>query len=202
MKNEIINKRSYFFFKMAINYLHLVETVSNEVINRENSFVILTDYKITIEEFEERTKWNDYRIAEPFFFNFYHGLELLLKAHLLVKVDDIFKSKHNIEKLFNEFRKLFEDEHTTIKILQNYIGKNLELVEPLSTFFINNKICVKKFYEILKYPESRDSSKIFNYDSLKNNDKKGIKFFEEIKNHISILKTEAIKFHRRYNFIK
>lgn len=202
MKNVIVNKRSYFFFKMSINYLHLVETISSEVINNKNSFVILTDYKITHEDFEEKTKWNDYRIAEPFFFNFYHGLELFLKAHLLVKIDDVFQSKHKIENLFNQFRQSFKEETTSIEILQNYIGEHSKLVEPLSTFFEENKISVNMFYEILKYPESRNTEINYNYESLKNNDEEGVKFFELIRNHISILRTEAVKFHRKHNFKK
>jgi len=146
MSNEITNMRSYFFFKISINYLHLVETISSEVIDQGNSFVILTDYEITHDNFEEMTKWNDYRIAEPFFFNFYHGLELLLKAHLLVKVDDVFQSKHKIEKLFNNFKKQFSNQNKTIEILQKYIGKSSNLVEPLSSFFNENKITVDNFY--------------------------------------------------------
>ena len=66
MDENILEVRSLMFLKMAVNYLQIVETISGELISQGNNIVILTDYQITPEEFEEKTKWNDYKIAEPF----------------------------------------------------------------------------------------------------------------------------------------
>ncbi len=188
--------RSLMFLKMAVNYLQIVETISGELISQGNNIVILTDYQITPEEFEEKTKWNDYKIAEPFFFNFYHGLELLLKGYVFLKDNESIENNHKIENLYKIFLEYFPNQITMIRILEKYVGPNIKLIEPLKTFFIDNNITVNKFYEALKYPESRNTQVKFVYDSLKYNGNKALEFYKQLKDDISTIIIETVSFGR------
>lgn len=185
------------FLKMSINYLQLVDNISGELIKQGNKIVILTDYQITPKEFEEKTKWNDYKIAEPLFFNFYHGLELLLKGFLLSKNIEPSENEHRIEKLHEDFLEYFTDQKIFVEILEKYIGHKTKLIEPLKTFFIENKITVNKFYEILRYPESRNAQVKYIYDSLKYNDESAIIFYQKLQEDISSLIIETVSFGRK-----
>jgi hypothetical protein len=191
-----MKERSLLFLKLCINYLQLVKSIADELITQGNKMVIITNYQITSEDFEERTKWSDYKIAEPLFFNFYHGLELLLKGYLLNNNTETLVKNHKIEMLYDDFLHYFSSQTTTINILDKYIGQNIKLAEPLKTFFTENNITVNRFYEALKYPESRKTQVVYNYDSLKYNGDKALNFYKQLKDDISTLVIETVSFGR------
>ena len=83
-----------------------------------------------------------------------------------------------------------------IRILEKYVGPNIKLIEPLKTFFIDNNITVNKFYEALKYPESRNTQVKFVYDSLKYNGNKALEFYKQLKDDISTIIIETVSFGR------
>ena len=89
------------FWTTAIQYLHLVEIVTAEIVKQGNVWGVEAPYNISEEEFREMTKWSDFRIAVPLLFNFYHGVELLLKGFLIAKNE--FQSIHQISILFDKF---------------------------------------------------------------------------------------------------
>ena len=192
--SEIENKY-VFYLKLSIQYLHLVESVLSEIIKQGNKQVIISDYQISSEEFSEKTKWSDYNLIEPLIFNFYHGIELLLKGILISKNIKV-KTDHKIENLFNdvvEFRNEFSELYN---VLKNYVGPNKFLIVPLKIFCNENKITISRYYEVLRYPEDKDASVLFNADQLKRMGDFGVEFFEQLKNHIHILRIESVKYHQ------
>jgi hypothetical protein len=191
-------QRALVFLKLSINYLRLVENVANELIKQGNKNIVISKHPLTQQDIEEKTKWNDYKIVEPFFFSFYHSLELLLKGFLLSQNGDVIKHSHRIEKLFEEFCKYFPNQNNLILILSKYIGSFKNIVEPLNTFFIHNKITVDKFYEAFKYPESRDSFIEYDYDSLKYQDIGVIEFYRQLSKDILAIMVDTVTYGRNY----
>jgi hypothetical protein len=190
-------ERALIFLKVAINYLQLTENIGKEIAKQGNKNFVMSNDKLSQEEIEENTKWNDYQIVEPFFFNFYHGLELLIKGFLLFQNVDVVKHNHRIEKLYEEFCIYFSDKNNMIGIINKYIGQNINLVEPLKSFFISNMITVDSFYLALKYPESRHTTVKYNYETIKFQGEKVIEFYKQLTQDIASLMKETVSFGRK-----
>ena len=78
-------KRSLAFWTTSLYYLKLVEAVADQMVCQGNQYVIIGDIPISPEDYEEQTKWSDHNISLPLLYNFYHGIELLLKGFVLLK---------------------------------------------------------------------------------------------------------------------
>ena len=177
------------FLKLSIQYLHFVETIIEELLRQGNLRVVLS-HNITHDEYNEATKWSDRNIAEPLFFNLYHGIELLLKGYLIE-----LKERYEIMTLFQEFKKTTQNNLVT-NTLQKYIGSDAELVEPLKSFFQKNNITVNEYYNALRYPLTFNRKKSFNHYELKRLENKNISFYKELKDDINKLRIEVVKFER------
>ena len=70
------------FWRVGIQYLHLVQAVSNETHRQGNAHLVMSDETITTGKYMEETKWSDHNLVIPLLFNFYHGLETILKGFL------------------------------------------------------------------------------------------------------------------------
>ena len=81
------------FLILSENYLSLARNALEVPIEQGNVFVVIKDHKISEKELTEETKWSDFKIMVPILYNFYHGLELLMKGFLILIKD------YNLEKL-------------------------------------------------------------------------------------------------------
>lgn len=194
MENEQ-RENQLLFLRLSIQYLQFVETVIKELLKQGNRRVVFSDQEITFEEFFEATKWSDQNIAEPLFFNLYHGIELLLKGYSIKPLNG-----HALNNLFGKFKKENKDKLIS-EILQKYIGSNEELVEPLKSFFVNNKINADEYYNALRYPLSKDRKKQFEHYELKKISDENISFYKELMDDISILRVEVVTFGRNIPII-
>ncbi len=185
------------FWTMSFNYLQLVEAVVNETIKQGNIYTVISDKPIDCEEYESHVKWSDFNIVVPVIYNFYHGLELVLKGFILLQRTENLKLDHDIEKLFKEFTQLYSDETPIICILKKYIS-NCPTIEPLKRFFSQNGISSNRFYEALRYPCDKNINNSFEHIFLKYNGKEGINFFETLKNDISNLQKLFVTLGRSY----
>ncbi len=176
------------FLRLSIQYLHFVETVIEELLKQGNLRVVLADRDITLEEYNEATKWSDRNIAEPLFYNLYHGIELLLKGYLIET-----QERHNMKNLFDEFKKNIKN-RLVIETLQKYIGSNEELIEPLKSFFLNNGIDVDEYNHALRYPLTFNRKKTFYHYELKRIENENISFYQELKNDINNLLLEVTRY--------
>ncbi len=176
------------FLKLSNQYLHLVETLANELIEHGNRDFIVSNEEI---DYELATKWNDSRIAEPFFFNFYHGLELLLKGFLINP-----QSNHVLTNLVNDFA-VSKDNNVLSEVLKKYINENKKLVRPFRSFFEKNKISVDEYHNALRYPMTSNKDKYFYYDTLKQFDDSELSFYKDFKDDIIFLRIEVLKLGNR-----
>jgi len=185
--------KDYFFLTLSTKYLHLVKNVLDENIKRGNPHMIFRNKEITAEEYEEITKWSDFNTSNPILFNFYHGLELLLKGFLLLRNNYVLKPSHRIGKLFEEFKGEYGEKQKIISILEKYLTINL-MPDFLANCLKNNNIQIDNLYEFLRYPIDKNAQNVYDYIDLKY--KEGLIFFQEIRNDLDILLREAVKLYR------
>lgn len=86
------------YWTVGIQYLHLAEMVTNETIRQGNRFEVVSDADIPLEQLLAETKWSDHSLVIPLLFDFYHGVEVLLKGFLAYK-GKLAKKNHRLSLL-------------------------------------------------------------------------------------------------------
>jgi len=178
-------------------FLNLVEVACGELVQRENAYFVVSsnlDEATRMVNFREQTKWSDVSIGVPLLFNFFHGIELVLKGFNLVKGDKA--NHHRLTELAAVFEKNYPCSEIG-KIINAYIGK-LEETSPLGQFFKANGLSADDWYEAFKYPESR-KGKSFTHIDLKYGSTRTVEFWKTLGESAVKLKVEAIKLSRSLN---
>jgi hypothetical protein len=155
-------------------------------INNGNRHIVTSDKDITPDDYEQKTKWSDFRIIIPILFNFYHGLELVLKGILLLNKD--IKSDHNLIALLDEVKSDNRYPKNIVDILEKYI--NVNKIHPiLETFIKENDININDLYMFLRYPLDKKFEKNISYFKLKYKEGLALPYFSDI-----IKDSEEIRF--------
>lgn len=180
------------FFSLASNFWWLTLSVAGELIKRGNPSSM--SYEgwgwPSDEEYEEHTRWSDINIIEPTLFNFYHGIELSLKALILAKGGELQKN-HKLSSLLAEVKELYGSV-AFVGFYEKYIEKR-NLPRILNDFC--NKSDLKdmdSYFQSLKYPTCTKGVG-FNHSSLRGHEEDGVSLFEEISNDLKSAKMEIEK---------
>lgn len=171
---------------LCFNFWQLVVNSADELAKSGNHSSMAYEgfQNPTQSEFENHTKWSDLRIAEPVLFNFYHGIELSLKA-LIVAKDKGPQGGHELSKLANRVEELYSDPLLN-KFYSRYIETpKLHLI--LQEFCHSSKADMDLFYQSLKYPSARNGS-TFNHLTLRARLEEGTELFTAIKRDIEEIK--------------
>lgn len=130
------------YWKIGIQYLHLVEVVIGESIKQGNPFAITSDAPISLEQYAQETKWSDHSLVIPLLFDFYHGLEVLLKGFLVAKGQST-KKNHKLSELLADFDSEFPGRNFGA-IARKYIAQD-QLPELLKAFCNESKITIDEY---------------------------------------------------------
>jgi hypothetical protein len=195
MINQDIFFRSLSFWRMGLKYLHLARVTAERIVSTKNRTVATwwgeRGPEEEAKELGRQTKWSDARLVEPLLFNFYHGLELLLKEFALWKSGPHSKLDHRLTVLLDSFMKEYPGEGDLIMAFQKYLAKPA-MPEMLRDFLEKNGCSVNQLYESLRYPFNRDMSQIYEHIMLKYKGYKGIPFYEELVTDIGVIAKCAV----------
>lgn len=183
------------YWTIGIQYLHLVQTVANKMIQQGNKHIILSDEEISLEQYAYQTKWSDFNLIVPLLFNFYHGVEVLLKGFLVAKETLGKKSNHNLTDLLTKFGESFPNHNLNI-LFARYVDKG-QLPEPLASFCLDSSISIDDYYQALKYPDSNCGKKNFKHISLKYRSDKGLEFLNGLVSDIGQIRLDAVTLGRK-----
>lgn len=177
------------YWTIGIEYLHLVETVAAETVRQGNKFILVFDgADFSWEEYASQTRWSDSNLVVPLLFDFYHGVEVILKGFLASK-GKLEKKNHKLSDLLRAFNELFPG-HRFSTLLSRYIVTD-QLPEPLASFCLHSSISIDDYYQALKYPESIYGA-IFRHTPLKYRSDAGLSFFNDLVNDIKEIRREAV----------
>lgn len=180
---------------LSESFLQLVESVLKETISYGNVDTYFgKPYDNIQEHYRQMTKWSDFRILVPILFNFFHGIELLLKAANYKIKSHTGRPNHKLPHLLEDFKVNYPNAVELTCIFNKYIYTNQTDSAILNDFYISNNISdSSQFYEVFKYPYSKDFQTDFNYKDLRNLKTDGINFFRQIIKDIQIIRTESEK---------
>jgi len=168
------------YWTIGLQYFHLVKAIVGETIKQNNAFVIISDEDISWDQYELDTKWSDHRLIIPVLFDFYHGVEIILKG-FLIAAGKLGTKNHELSKLLSEFEKYYSNGELHI-FFTKYIDI-AHLPDLLKDFCKESSITMDDYYQALKYPKSNRGNKYF-YLPLKYKGKNGVTFFKELEKDI------------------
>jgi hypothetical protein len=188
------------YFRLAYQFLNLSTEAIVEMEAQGNQTGIWSEVFDSEEESDENyhrmTRWNDFNIGVPVLFNFYHGLELLMKGLLYLNPDQKPIKTHKLTELLNQLK--------TAGIqypagLINILEKHLSNQSPFNPFFVENSGNIDDFCHFLKYPESGEKSGRvqFRFGEINGTKKVGLKRFEEVRRDIKLLRQEIITWNEK-----
>jgi len=190
---EIVNLS---FFTLAIKYLLTTKNILEQIIDTGNKHVITGDTNDTWSNYEENTKWSDFNTIIPTMFLFFHGLELLCKSLLLIAKSENtsnIKLDHDLKELFNEVKKLYNDNDELVKTLEKYSNPKKRKSNIIQNFLNENPGIndVQSLYYSFRYPSTKQLKTAYNYFPMKYRGKDGLVFIKELKNDIDLLITKS-----------
>lgn len=189
------------FWKMGEKFLNFVYGSSELISSNENKSIIISNSPINDDEFEEKTRWNDTNMAIPLLFNFYHGLELILKGFFLLHNEKENKLTHSLSELYDDFEKNYKSQEKLLNLFGKYLMES-KMPEILYSFLNCNKLDVDRFYESLRYPYNRKLSVKYDHFDLKDQDYDGIEFYKSLCRDIEEIIELTVNFAKNIEFFK
>jgi hypothetical protein len=158
----------------------------NEMEKIQNVNLVFSDHNPSLSEtekwkvYEEKTKWNDFNIGVPVLFNYYHGLELLMKG--LLQEVHVKPEKQN-HKLTDYFNQIVENKSKfSTKIIDN-LKTFLLQDNPFEMFFTDNNGSVDDFYIMLRYPAPVKENSHYVFGHIRGSDKQGLDKWLSLRNN-------------------
>jgi len=187
------------YFGVGYQFLNLTRESINEMVKQGNHTLLFSDPTPNDDDswakYEERTRWNDFNIGVPILFNFYHGLELILKAIIKELDIELKKKNHNLNALLDLLKNLNNSE---LKKIIEIFDIHLSNKSPFYDFFEQNGGTANNYYEMLKYPESK-ANKSFRFSEIRGNENEGLRRFLIIKQSTIELKEAIAEWMRNRN---
>lgn len=172
---------------MGEKYWKLSQAVSAQIARSGNIFFVAWSNKPpTSNEYDKKTKWNDANMAIPLMFNFYHGVELMLKGFALFSAGNNSKLDHRITKLYRDFKLYYPDQIKLIDFFSKYLDKS-QMPKVLQQFLNHNRLSVDRFYESLRYPYNHNLSQEYQHFLLKNRGSEGRIFYRVLSKDIAAM---------------
>lgn len=175
-------------WNISSQYLFLTELVAEKIIERGNEFFPVSDDEISWEQLDSETTWADINIVIPLLFDFYHGVEVLLKGFLVCK-GKLRGKNHKLSELLTAFNSAYSS-HKIGDLLSPYIVRK-QLLEPLASFCAKSNISLDGSYQALKYAESASGS-VYKHRPLMYHDEAGLDFFTRLVQDAKQLQREAV----------
>lgn len=199
MKEKIPEKENIIplsFLTLGLKYIKLVSNIFEENKKQNNIHMIITSDFVTENSYNKITKWSDFNIIEPILFNFYHGLELIMKGLLLLDNSTYYvKPEHSLKELLNNIKLKKELPNSIKVILEKQILK--DKINPiLLKFMDDNRLNVDQLYKALRYPTEKNFINCKNYFNLHYKEENSLDYFSQIINDINQLSKEVVKFYR------
>ncbi|ETD72650.1 hypothetical protein V757_03090 [Pelistega indica] len=185
MNNTSFADEAIAYFTLAEKFLSLVQSSTHMIVTTKNSLWITTTHDACTpegeQEFRETYQWTDTAISIPILFNFYHGIELLLKGYqqlLQIIIKNNFT--HHISTLFTNIKEKLSDNHKIIQLLTPYIH-DIPQNSIIDKFLQDNNSTIDKWYELLKYPTNKKKNhNLFSHFELKYGGNDALPFWKDI----------------------
>ena len=182
--------RAIAYWTMGQRFLRIANVTSEQLVVTGNPWVVSSDEEISPDKYNEETKWADHSIGIPILFNFYHGIELMLKGTILFCDNEYKPRTHKFTSLIQKLKEHLNEDSPFIKKIESYTVVPDSIIK---NFLDTNQINIDNWYESLKYPESNDNQEFTHLDLIYNS-LRSLDFWK----NLSSDSLEIIKLSREY----
>jgi hypothetical protein len=178
------------YITLGYNFLKLSINAIDEMEKQGNKTIIFSDGEKseneTNREFEQKTKWNDLNVGIPVLFNFFHGVELMLKGLILHCDGELNSKTHKLTELLRELRQTANHPVGLAELFNEILTNN-----GFEKFFAQNGKDIDSFYELFKYPVLRTGADL-DFRFVRGNEQKGLERFLKIRELSISIRTELV----------
>jgi hypothetical protein len=179
------------YLTLSTHFLRLAEGSSSLLVKRRNALSVVSGSQISPDEYFRKTQWSDHAVGVAILFNFYHGIELVLKG--CISFYGNAPKSHSLSVLLEQFEQHAPDAQLALT-LAKYI-REIEITSPLGQFLSENAISIDSWYESLKYPKSV-KGKPFSHTRLKYRGESAVKFWSSIRRGAATIRKHSVAFSR------
>lgn len=189
------NQLSLGYWTLGAQFLRLAHESCSEIVNSGNKHLVASNVPMPSDQYDQATRWSDHSVGTAVLFNFFHGIELILKGFLSAK--GVLKQHHRLTELLEDFEVSFPDTDLAREIW-NALPAPCTCT-PISRFLDSNSIEIDNWYEALKYPESR-GRKQFSHIDLKYGGSTTIPFWNDIRELSLEIRVRAVALSRSQGY--
>lgn len=121
------------YWLLGAQYLRLAEASCNEFVASKNAHFVTEAGRLpSASEYKEKTKWSDHAVGIAVLFNYFHGIEVILKGFIALAGDDVPRH-HKLTGLLSDFEAKFPESTFANLIRSSTIGQDVDT--PLGHFF-------------------------------------------------------------------
>ena len=173
---------SELYLDMSIQFLNLAQASASQLVENNNRKWVTSCTPISNCDYNIQTQWSDFNIAIPILFNFYHGIELVLK--FLISEKQEMDKNHRILDMLNAVDEIYKDceNYADVKDILFIIKTSTTDIPKnsiINKFLENNNVGIDLWYQFLKYPLDTKEN-IFKHNDLINNQESVLDFWREI----------------------
>ena len=155
----------------------------------------MSDNPLAPAEYDNETRWSDHAVGSAVLFNFFHGLELIIKGFLATEEQQA--SHHRLTLLLDEFDKLFPG--AQLGALLHRALPTPKESSPIGHFLQTNNITIDDWFQALKYPISTRGT-AYNHVALKYGGGSTASFWGSIGGLASKIRVAAVSLARSHGF--
>ena len=175
------------YLTLATHFMRLAEGACAQLVRRKNALAVVSDKQITPSQYARRTAWSDHAVGVAILFNFYHGIELILKGCLALQAQP--PSNHKLSALLSKL-----EQSGLCPALAGTLAtfvRHIDGASPLGQFLSANAIAIDSWYESLKYPKSKNG-KPFSHPKLKYGSASTVEFWRAVERGAKLLRKQAV----------
>lgn len=161
---------------LADKYFRTARELSRLIVLSGNKSVVASKKSLSSAEYDRCTRRNDSNLGVPLLFNFYHGLELCLKGHLIGQNLNAKATGHKLSVLL---RQVSTTQHNSLLLKEIGLWTPPKANTPIGNFLSANKITIDDWYQALKYPALMKGASI-SHLGLKYGGKSALAFWEAL----------------------
>lgn len=175
------------YLTLALHFLRLAEAASAQISRRGNPHIVVSSERMTPAQYDRFTAWSDHTVGIAVLFNFYHGIELIIKGLLALQAQPPFH--HRLTELLSclEHNQICPALSGTLATLVRDIDSD----SPIGRFLTANSIQIDSWYESLKYPKSA-KGEMFSHTDLKYGSGGTVAFWRTIGSSAKRLRKQAV----------
>jgi hypothetical protein len=189
VEDEMVESIAY--WRLGTRFLGLAQEACAELVAAGNANSVVWSAGDEPPSLEYVTRWSDFSVGVPVLFDFYHGIELLLKGFIAAAGGA--PKGHKLAKLLVEFEAAYPA--TPLGTLIRIYTTNLDPGTPLGLFFKENSVTTDDWYQALKYPEST-GGQAYDHSSLEYGGQDTVAFWSTLGEAAAALTREAVSLAR------